>query len=78
MVAQHVIMRRLEAVINGHHFCEALKIAVNKIAEVHNEGEVELVIMRDAFSELLGRLAVLAHGAGLLAVLTIGHCAELE
>jgi len=34
--------------------------------------------MRDAFSEFLGRLTVLAYGAGLLAVLTVGHCAELE
>ena len=54
MVTQHVIMRRLEAVINGHHSCEALKITVNKIAKMYYEGEVELVIMRDAFSEFLG------------------------
>ena len=78
VVAQNVITRCLEFGENGADDIEALEIAVNEIAEMHDEGEVELVVLRDARGEFFWRLTVFADGAGLLAVLTIGQRAEAE
>ena len=48
VVAQHVIVRSLQPVVDRHHFVETFKVPVNEVSEMHYEGKIQLVVMLHA------------------------------